>query len=306
MLKFEFNPKLNVLYTFIAITLTMFFSILSPLIADTEDFEEDVNQIKGKYKWDFAIVTIFQNEGPYLKEWIEFHKLVGAQHFYLYNNLSTDNYLEVLKPYIATGEVELIDWPYENGGPDEFNKVATRAFRNAHGRAKGKVQWLGMLDSDEFLYVVDGRKIQDYLAPLLKSKIGGVLVHWYMFGTSHVSKIPEDKLMIEMLTFSGGKHELYKTIYRPEFVKQVVNQHYCLYSSGRFHTGDIAASLGDIRLNHYWTRDEDYFNNIKIPRREKYGTSRETSELWNDLMNSSPDYTIQSYVSQLRKNMGLD
>ncbi len=37
---------------------------------------------------------------------------MGAKHFYLYNNLSQDNYLEVLQPYIESGDVELIEWPY--------------------------------------------------------------------------------------------------------------------------------------------------------------------------------------------------
>jgi hypothetical protein len=32
---------------------------------------------------NLAITAIFQNEAPYLKEWIEFHLLMGAEHFYL-------------------------------------------------------------------------------------------------------------------------------------------------------------------------------------------------------------------------------
>jgi hypothetical protein len=261
---------------------------------------------ESNYKWDFAVVTIFRDEAPYLKEWIEFHKLVGAQHFYLYNNLSSDDYLTVLEPYIKKGEVELFECPYVHNNADEFNAIATRAFEDAHQRAKGKVKWLAMLDSDEFLYVVDGRKIQDYLEPLMKTKIGGVLVHWYMFGTSNVPFVPKDKLMIEMLTLTGGKHELYKTIYRPEKVKRVVNQHYCEYKSGYKHHENIQDKFGDIRINHYWARDEFFFNNIKIPRRILYGTPQETSELWNSLMNDHPDDAIAPYIKPLRKKMGLD
>ena len=63
-----------------------------------------------EYKYKFAICSMFKNEAKFLKEWIEFHRLIGAEHFYLYNNESTDNYLEVLKPYIDKNIVELIDW----------------------------------------------------------------------------------------------------------------------------------------------------------------------------------------------------
>src|SRR4051794_11337491 len=52
------------------------------------------------YQYDFTVCAIFQNEAKYLKEWIEYHRLVGAQHFYLYNNRSTDHYMDILQPYI--------------------------------------------------------------------------------------------------------------------------------------------------------------------------------------------------------------
>ena len=63
------------------------------------------------YQYELSIGAIFQNEAPYLKEWIEFHKLVGVEHFYLFNNCSTDDYLAILQPYIESGEVDLFQWP---------------------------------------------------------------------------------------------------------------------------------------------------------------------------------------------------
>ena len=51
-------------------------------------------------KYNVAICAIFKNEGPYLKEWLEFNHLIGIEHFFMYNNNSEDNYLELLNPYI--------------------------------------------------------------------------------------------------------------------------------------------------------------------------------------------------------------
>jgi hypothetical protein len=305
MLKYAFkaNP-LQFINLLLIILLTCTGNINANLNAfDEDDEDSEIMPKRYKYVWDFAVATMFQNEAPYLKEWIEFHKLAGAQHFYLYNNFSTDDYLSVLQPYIDSGEVELFDWPYTYNSTKEFDTLATNAFRNALVRARGKAKWLGMLDSDEFLYVVNGKKVQDYLAPLLDKKIGGVLVHWYMFGTSNVAKVPKGKLMIEMLTLSAGKHELYKSIYRPEYVKKIENQHYCTYKYGYVHKFEDDLNLPKIRINHYWSRDEDFFYNVKVPRRIAYGTSRETSEAWNAAMNAFPDYTIQPYVLPLRAKM---
>src|SRR5271165_4385432 len=86
-------------------------------------------KIKNKsYPYDLAICAIFQNEAPYLKEWIEFHKLVGVQHFYLYNNLSTDDYITVLAPYIDTKEVDLVDWPYPKTSPEHWYEIQCAAY----------------------------------------------------------------------------------------------------------------------------------------------------------------------------------
>ena len=53
---------------------------------------------KPKYnkKYRISICGIFKNEAPFLKEWIEFHEMIGIEHFYLYNNNSDDNFEEIL------------------------------------------------------------------------------------------------------------------------------------------------------------------------------------------------------------------
>ncbi|MBR7025230.1 MAG: glycosyltransferase family 2 protein, partial [Selenomonadaceae bacterium] len=51
---------------------------------------------KNLFLYDLAVVAIFKNEGHYLKEWLDYHLFAGVEHFYLYNNNSTDNYEEVL------------------------------------------------------------------------------------------------------------------------------------------------------------------------------------------------------------------
>ena len=33
------------------------------------------------YDYEFAICTIFKNNASYLKEWIEFHRMMGVEHF---------------------------------------------------------------------------------------------------------------------------------------------------------------------------------------------------------------------------------
>ena len=74
----------------------------------------EIDESSINWKWNIVLSAVFQNEAPYLKEFIEFHKLMGVEHFFLYNNMSHDNYYHVLEEYIKKGEVELFEWPVIN------------------------------------------------------------------------------------------------------------------------------------------------------------------------------------------------
>ena len=56
---------------------------------------------------EIAIVAIAKNEGPYLREWIEYHRLVGIKRFYLYDNESEAE--EGAIPLYAIGQDETIE-----------------------------------------------------------------------------------------------------------------------------------------------------------------------------------------------------
>ena len=60
---------------------------------------------KNLFPYDLAVVAILKNEGRYLKEWLDYHLLAGVDHFYLYDNDSTDNYKEIIAPYVEAGLV---------------------------------------------------------------------------------------------------------------------------------------------------------------------------------------------------------
>jgi len=58
-----------------------------------------------------SIVAIAKNEGIYFKEWIEYHRLVGVEKFYIYDNESSDCTKDILQPYIDKGVVEYTYFP---------------------------------------------------------------------------------------------------------------------------------------------------------------------------------------------------
>lgn len=281
------------------------------------------NSIKTEtvYQYDLAVAAIFQNEGPYLKEWIEFHKLVGAQHFYLFNNRSTDEYMTVLQPYIEAGEVDLIDWPGPASDEDilAWRQCQNNAYAHAISFTKGKVRWLAVIDLDEFLFPVDG----DNLLELLEkeySKYAGVCVNWQMYGTSKIKSLPKNTLMIESLTYRAKddyyRHHTIKSIVRPEFVKSCDCAHYFKYKPGYFHVNTHKEKqpldktqtkhiyLDKMRINHYWTRDEDYYWSVKVPRWEQKFSEGFFEKRLEEL-HQVEDKAIFKYIPALKKAMGL-
>ena len=98
-----------------------------------------------------AMVAYFQDEAPYLKEWIEFHRLIGFEYFRLYNNRSSDHYLDVLEPYIQKGIVRLIDWNRDNHNHQAHSSSQMAAYDDAVRALRDRAEWVAFLDIEVVL-----------------------------------------------------------------------------------------------------------------------------------------------------------
>ena len=238
----------------------------------------------------YSIAAIFRDEAPYLREWIEFHLGVGFDHFYLFDHLSTDSFLDVLQPYIDRGIVDCQSWPLTHSNIYDWNEVQCLAYERALYKAKGKAKWLAILDTDEFLFSPTKKQLPE----LLKNyeSFGGIGVNWQVFGTSHVAKIPEGSRLIERLTqklpeTQGINHHI-KSIVQPHLVERCESPHFVIYKPGYCQVNTQAipfegllsptVELDILRINHYILRDEFFFHSQKIPRLQSWWG--ETTSYW--------------------------
>jgi hypothetical protein len=268
--------------------------------------------------YNLAIGAIFQNERPYLKEWIEFHLLVGVEHFYLYNNLSTDHPEEVLEPYINMGIVELIDWPYAfTDDHKEWIRIQKGAYNDILRRAVKCVKWVAFIDTDEFLFPTAKDNLQEVLNEF--DSCGAVAVNWQCYGTSHVPQIPPNKLLIEVLTLKASTEDPYnhyvKSIVQPKRARNIAVHHpKCKRGFFQVNTNQeiLTANyspyvlVDKLRLNHYWTRDENYFYMTKLPSRKNRQWQIEEDLLRAYSFNYEEDKSITRFVPQLRKKCQMD
>lgn len=268
-----------------------------------------------------SICAIFKDEAPYMKEWIEYYKLLGVEHFRLYNNDSSDHYKKVLAPYIRKGEVVLVDWPSDPsklGSNDEW-VWATQlpACMDAITHLSGKSKWLAIIDLDEYIVPLIHKDLISFLRDY--ESFSAVLLNWHNFGTSKVKEIPKGRLLIEMLTHRAEEnspyHQPVKSIVRPD---RVAGANWCphvwafsspsdmqvLPSGQEWSLGKIDVSIA--RINHYVHKTENYLYNYKIPNKERMmGRSLSVADFQakDALFNAVKDREILRYVPELRKRM---
>jgi hypothetical protein len=206
-----------------------------------------------------SICAIFRDEAPYLREWIEFHKLVGVSRFFLYDNDSTDDARDVLSPYVEAGEVVLTEWP---DWPAQL-----QAYWDCILRRRDDSRWIAFIDVDEFLFSPTGRPVAELLPEF--EPFPGVGVNWVNFGTSgHVTK-PRG-LVIENYVYARNNprpRRVIKTIADPRLVAgRPSNSHFFTYADGLavnekqqpIRGPDFSftdeASIDLLRVNHYVTK----------------------------------------------------
>lgn len=270
--------------------------------------------------YDLSICAIFQDEAPYFKEWIEFHKLQGVQHFYLYNNNSQDNYLEALEPYISSQQVTLIEWPYTYAYGDHARwiQIQCGAYMDCIRAHASDTCWLAAIDIDEFLFCPDGQSLPEFLKSYIE--FGGLCVNWIKFGTSDIEDIPPGYCMIELLTrclkSESLDNQLVKSIVQPKHVRNCPGAHYFTYYHPYFAVNaNKNRTLGfrsrnevsKIRINHYWTRTIKHLLANKIESRQKRRPefTTEIIEAMTSACNEYTDTAILRYVNDLRKAMGF-
>src|SRR5688572_30328980 len=121
-----------------------------------------------------SVCAIYRDEAPYLREWVEFHRLVGVERFFLYNNRSVDDHLEALAPRIEDGTVVQTEWPMVPG--------QRGAYDHCLQERRDQSRWIAFVDIDEFLFSPTGRPVSEVLADY--EQWPGIGVNRLRFGTS--------------------------------------------------------------------------------------------------------------------------
>ena len=216
----------------------------------------------GKTMKYLSIAAIVKNEGYYIEEWIKFHRQQGVEHFYIFDNESTDNTVDILK---KCNDVTIIHTPGKC--------MQLYAYNTAIDITRQESKWLALIDADEFLFSVEGKlsdKLKEY------EEFGGVAVNWVVFGANgHKTR---QSSVLKTHTRRNSKVNLQvKSVIQPSKVKVCVNPHFVNYLPGFFAVDEdkqpvsgpfnrkLSANI--LRINHYYCKsEEEYIQKVLLGR----------------------------------------
>lgn len=232
-----------------------------------------------------AIVTTMKNEGPFILEWIAYHRAIGVDDFLVYTNDCTDGTDTMLTLLQQKGLVQHRANPWQPGGELKPQHAALQAAEDEP--VIRDAAWAICMDVDEFINI----KIGDGTLGALYAAMGDanmISLTWRLFGDSGVAGY-EDRFLLDQFTRCApevirkphqawGFKTLFRTIgiykklgvHRPKGLKpDLWDQVHWLNGSGKpmpremFRNGWRATletyGYDWVQLNHYAVRSAESF-----------------------------------------------
>jgi Glycosyltransferase family 92 len=257
-----------------------------------------------------AACMIFRNEADYLAEWIEFHRLVGVERFFLYDNESDDRSREVLAHYEREGLVVVHDWPGTVTSNTEIAALQVTAYDHCIATHGAEARWIAVIDADEFLFSPTGRPVSEVLTEY--ERWPAVAVNTPRFGTSgHVERPPG--LVLENYTarLEADRPCFVKCVIDPAATTRALGAHKFEFRRGTavdengypvFWNKTAAPAVERLRINHYFARSESDLRARHTRRSAERGVPPlpPSEELQQAHARAEHDDAILSYLPALR------
>lgn len=258
---------------------------------------------KNLFLYDLAVVAIMKNEGPYVKEWLDYHILAGVDHFFIYDHESDDNSKEILQPYIERGIVTYLFCPDE--------KKQVNVYNEALQNYKFFCRYITFIDGDEFILPKSKPTIFEVADEILADKpnIGGIEIKWDMYGSNNLEKADYSKGVLERFPLRAAEPAIsVKSVVNPRTVDYMHTPHFMHYffpverlnseTLKNFFPNDDYDIQDKITINHYHLKSFEEYKNKMARNSAAYGknpSGRSIKNFSHDKYNDVFDDGILNY-----------
>ena len=254
-----------------------------------------------------AICLIIKNDQSYLQEWLQHHREIGIDHFYIYDNESDPKYENL------GDDVTIIDWDenmyfqsyepvinplyYKENELKHFellelkykfwpalphrNLRQHKAYQHCLNNYGSENDWIAFIDCDEFITLAEGEDFKSLMSEF--NNFGQLLLCWRTFGTSgHLTKQP-----LQKEAYTEWYPDLWsKCVVQPSRAYAIDNVHkfiiypqfLTVYENKQNHKPYMEHYSERIWINHYWSRSMEDFEETKINR--KGGVTQKSDETY--------------------------
>lgn len=215
--------------------------------------------------YNLTIGALFKNEADSIVEWIEHYIFHGVEQIYLIDDSSTDNSVELLKPYIDKNIVTLFQTNWGN------YLGRQRAMYNNYFmplvKAK-EMKWLAVIDLDEYLWSPRNTNLSVVLNEC--EHIGQIQIIHTLYGSNgHITQPPS---IVKYFTKRNNNKPTteplnYKYIINSSFEFTSLNVHHADFLHDENKLSDFKIIGPDyFVLNHYCCQSKEYWVNVKCTR----------------------------------------
>jgi len=254
-----------------------------PAISYDRFIDDIKRQIAEKYpdtkttipKYKLALCLITKDENYILGEWLDHHINQGVEHFYIYDNLSSEPVREFIKslPYDVQSKVTIIEWTTAKIAPQQ------EAYNDCLQRFGKDTKWLGFVDTDEHLHCLTGVSLPEFLDEYEYG--AGLFVSQMIMSANGQEKMTPGLLVDRFPNRITHDHDLNyvgKIIVQPRKVdcmhihnclpepdEFVLQENHCRMPMSQHWVG--TPSIDKIVIKHYFTKSyEEWLNKIQRGR----------------------------------------
>lgn len=194
-----------------------------------------------------ALVCIAKNEDNYIQEWIDYHKKVGFDDIFIYQN-----------NWRWSGESEKVHKINFDG-----KNLQIVAYNNFLQTYKDQFDWVAFFDVDEFLVLKKHKNIKEFLKDY--SDFDAIGINWVLFGNNNHNKVDSEYSLIKRFT----KRQSNVNQHIKSIIKMNKNLNMIIHNPTTFWVNtekqykigpfNVNGSIEVAQINHYFCKTKEEF-----------------------------------------------
>jgi hypothetical protein len=255
-----------------------------------------------------GLTAILRDRGPYLKEWVSFHYLVGFRKFYLYTHNCNDNTADIINELKLKFDIKTFTVSESISSPQ------LNAYRHSYEEHNHEVDWMAFIDGDEFLFSPSSLDLRAPLEKFSYERLSALGVYWACYGSNHHIEEPQGLIIKNFtrraeLSFDKNRHVKSLVIGRQGGMIEINNPHTFDTQYGTYDElfrpinngfSEHAPSHKYFRINHYVTQSYNYYLQKKSQyHRPDNGEQREPSYWLDHDVNDVDDPSMEKFWQPL-------